>query len=256
MHKPLVVGNWKMQLKLAESLKLTADLRDSLFDFDGNVEIAVCPSYPHLLEVSKDLPDYIKLGGQDVYWENIGAYTGAVSGMQLKEIGVTYVILGHSERRHIFNETNEEVNKKVKAAFSNNLVPVICIGEKEEERKEGKTNEIIRTQLESTIKDLSEEQIKKAIIAYEPVWAIGSGNAATGNDVEEVSKLIREIVTEKYNYEIAEKIRILYGGSVTPDNIEEFVIKKNVDGILGGGVSLKADDFVKVIEKTDKIKNR
>jgi len=256
MRKPLIMGNWKMQLNLSEASKLITDLRDSLFDFKGNVEIAVCPSYSHLFEVSKIKPDYIKLGGQDMYWENKGAFTGAISGSQLKELGCFYVILGHSERRHIFGEKNEEVNKKAIAAFSNKLIPVICVGEKEEEKKNGRTDEIIKNQLESAIEGLSEEQMEKTIIAYEPVWAIGSGQAASGEDAEKVSQLIREIISAKYSSEIGEEVRVLYGGSATPDNIEEFATKENIDGILGGGVSLKAEEFVKVIEKTDEIKNK
>lgn len=256
MRKPLIMGNWKMQLKSSDASQLITDLRDSLFDFKGNVDVVVCPSHPHLFEVSKDLPDYIKLGGQDMYWEDKGAYTGAVSGLQLKEIGCSYVILGHSERRHIFGEKNDEVNKKARAAFSNNLIPVICIGEKEEERKAGKTDEIIKNQLESAIEGLSDDQIEKSVIAYEPVWAIGSGQAASGEDAEKVSKSIREILSKKYSFEIAEKIRILYGGSATPDNIEEFAVIEDIDGILGGGVSLKAEDFVKVVEKMSEIRNK
>lgn len=256
MRRPLIMGNWKMQFKLSDAMQLTTDLRDSLFDFKGEVDVVVCPSYPHLHEVSKDLPDYIKLGGQDMFWEKEGAFTGAVSGLQLKEIGCSYVILGHSERRHIFGEKNEEVNNKVKSAFENDLIPVICVGEKEEERSSGKTNEIIKTQLESAVEELKEDQIEKSIIAYEPVWAIGSGKAASGNDAEKVIKLIRKIIEGKYSSKVAEKVRILYGGSVTPDNIEEFAVKEDIDGILGGGVSLKAEDFVKVIEKTNEIKNK
>ncbi len=256
MRKPLIMGNWKMQLNLSESLKLITDLRDSLFDFKGNVEIAVCPSYPHLFEVSKIKPDYIKLGAQDMYFEDKGAFTGAVSGAQIKEIGCYYVILGHSERRHIFGEKNEEVNKKAKSAFKNNLIPVICVGEKEEERKENKTNKIIQNQLEAAISGLNKEQIEKTIIAYEPVWAIGTGKAATGEDAEKVLQLIRKIIAERYSAGISNKVRILYGGSVTPDNIEEFMAKEDADGVLGGGVSLKAEDFVKVIERTDEIKSQ
>lgn len=256
MRTPLIMGNWKMQLNLSDASQLIADLRDSLFDFKGNVEVVVCPSHLHLHEAAKNLPDYIKLGAQNMYWEDKGAFTGAISGSQIKEIGVSYVILGHSERRHIFGETNEEINKKTKAAFENDLVPVICIGEKEEEKSSGKTNEVIQAQLEKAIEGINEELVEKIVIAYEPVWAIGSGKAASGQDAENVSKLIREIITNKYNKDIAQKVIILYGGSVVPDNIEEFVSKEDVDGILGGGVSLKPEDFTELVKKADKIKNK
>jgi triosephosphate isomerase len=256
MHKPIIIGNWKMQLKFSEASKLITDLRDSLFAFKSNVEIAVCPSHPHLFEVSKVKPDYIKLGAQDMYFEDKGAFTGAVSGVQLKELGCSYVILGHSERRHIFGEKNGEINKKIKAAFKNDLIPVVCVGEKEEERRKEKTEKIIKTQLESAIEDLSEEQIKKTIVAYEPVWAIGTGVAAKGEDALNVATLIKNIISSQFTKDIAEEVRVLYGGSVTPENAEEFVSLKEIDGVLGGGVSLKAEEFVKVIKITDSVKNK
>ena len=260
MRKPIIMGNWKMQLKLSNASQLITDLRDSLFDFKGNVDIVVCPSHPHLHEVSKDLPDYIKLGGQDMYWEDEGAFTGAVSGIQLKEIGCSYVILGHSERRHIFGEKNEEVNKKIKAALKNNLIPVLCVGELLEERKQKKTREVISSQIKKGLKGIENGEAKNIIIAYEPVWAISGGDpqhkAATAEDAQEGHKIIRKLLLELYSKEFSQNTRIIYGGSMKSENASELLEKEDIDGGLIGGASLKAEDFVKVIEKTDEIKNR
>lgn len=260
MRKPIIIGNWKMELNLSQASKLITDLRDTLFDFKGNVDIVVCPSYPHLLEISKDLPDYIKLGAQDMYWENKGAYTGAVSGAQLREIDCSCIILGHSERRHIFGETDEDVNKKVKATLENNFIPVLCVGERKEERKKGRTKEIISSQIKKGLKGIEKQKAKNIIIAYEPVWAISGGDpqheAATAKDAQEGHKIIRKLLAELYSEEFSQNTRVIYGGSMKSENAGKLLEKEDIDGGLVGGASLKAEDFVEIIKTTDKIKNK
>jgi len=210
-------------------------------------EVIVCPSFVCLSEVSKLLKGSdIALGAQNMHYEDKGAYTGEVSPLFLKEIGVSYVILGHSERRHIFGEKDDLINNKVKSALKHGLNPILCVGETLEEREKDITFEIIKDQIYDGLAGLENENLAKLVIAYEPVWAIGTGKTATKEDANEVIGYIRKLLTEKFGDEVGSNTRILYGGSVKPDNIKELMMMEEIDGALVGGASLKAEDFSKI----------
>lgn len=247
MRKPLIAGNWKMYKTMSEAEELVKILKDRLAGID-DVEIAVCPPAVNLVPVYNIIADSnIKLGAQNMYWEESGAYTGEISGPMLKEIGATYVIIGHSERREYFQESDEDVNRKVKAAFKYGLKPIICVGETLEEREAGKTMDKVKGQIKAALAGLSKEQIAETVIAYEPIWAIGTGRTATAEDANEVIKVIRDLVREDFA-EAADKMRIQYGGSVKPSNIEELMAQPEIDGALVGGASLDAESFVQIVE--------
>ena len=257
MRVPIIGGNWKMNrgspssaLNMLKSLKkLVKNIQD--------IEIVITPPYTALTTIIKDLKNTnIKVGAQNMYFEESGAYTGEISPKFLKEIGCEYVILGHSERRDIFKESDEMVNKKIKKALRFNLKPIVCIGEHLEEREEGKTEEIIKNQLDFSFKDLIKEEMMRIVIAYEPIWAIGTGKTATPEQAEDVHKFIRQKLSEKYDHELSEKVRIQYGGSIKPNNAEELFQKENVDGGLVGGASLEVDSFFQIIKAAENaIKN-
>jgi triosephosphate isomerase len=190
----------------------------------------------------------IKLGAQDLYWEEKGAFTGEISAQMLKEAGCEYVIIGHSERRKYFAETNESVNKKTKTAIKAGLLPIVCVGEKLEEREAGKTFDVVKDHIQGSLAGLTQDEIKKVIIAYEPVWAIGTGRNATPKQAEEAHKYIRKLLADMFDDEIAENIRIQYGGSVTPENIKELIGQDDVDGALVGGASLQVDSFSNIVK--------
>ena len=216
------------------------------------VDIVIAPPYTALTSVYKIIKNTnIKLGAQNMYYEEKGAFTGEISPSFLKEIGVEYVILGHSERRDIFNESDALINKKLKKALSMDLKPIVCIGEHLEEREAGKTKERIEYQMNETFKDLSKDQIKKTVIAYEPIWAIGTGKTATPEQAEEIHIFIRELLSQKYNEETANNVRIQYGGSIKPNNADDLFSKENIDGGLVGGASLEADSLIQIIEAAD-----
>jgi len=245
LRKPIIAGNWKMHNTISEARELIEALVSLIEKKDR--EIIVCPSFVCLSEASKLLKGSdIALGAQNMYYEDKGAYTGEVSPLFLKDVGVCYVILGHSERRHIFGESNELINKKVKAALKHGLSPILCVGETLDERENNITYEIIETQLYEGLAGLENENMAKLVIAYEPVWAIGTGKTATKEDANEVIGYIRRLLSEKFGNEIASGTRILYGGSVKPDNIKELMMMKEIDGALVGGASLKAEDFSKI----------
>lgn len=247
MRKPLIAGNWKMHKTMSEAEELVKELKDRLAGIE-DVEIAVCPTSVNLLPVYNIIADSnIKLGAQNMHWEESGAYTGEISGPMLKEIGATYVIIGHSERREYFQESDEDVNRKAKAAFKYGLRPIICVGETLEEREAGKTMEKVKGQIKAALAGLSKEQIAKTVIAYEPIWAIGTGRTATAEDANEVIKAIRELVREDFA-DAADQIRIQYGGSVKASNIEELMAQPEIDGALVGGASLDVDSFVQIVE--------
>lgn len=249
MRKPIIAGNWKMNKTVGEAIELVNGLKRALFDVT-EVDIVVCPPFTALDEVSDIVYDTnIRLGAQDMHWEDKGAYTGEVSGSMLKDVGCEYVIIGHSERREYFADCNETVNKKVKAALRCDLIPIVCVGERLEERDEGKTFDIVKDHIEQGLKDLSDNEILKVIVAYEPVWAIGTGRTATPKQAEEVQRFIRTLLAKTYNQEIAQSIRIQYGGSVRPDNIAELMREEDVDGALVGGASLELDSFVEVVKR-------
>jgi triosephosphate isomerase len=247
MRKQIVIGNWKMQLIRPEAEKLISAIGDGLSN-NLKADIVVCPSYVHLPIVKELLSESIALGSQNMYWEDKGAYTGAVSGFQLEDIGCEYVIIGHSERRKFFSVSDKYVNLKTKAALKNNLIPIICVGENKDQREQGKALEIVQMQVKKALEGISEKEIGKIIFAYEPVWAIGTGVSAKPEDAVGIVLKIRELIRDISNNDIADTVRLVYGGSVNVENITGFVKNEQIDGVLAGGVSLKAKDFIKIIE--------
>jgi triosephosphate isomerase len=250
MRKPFAAGNWKMNTNSRTGVELAKRLAEGASDSAGHdVTVAICPPFVYLQAVAKALNgSNIALGAQDVYFEPDGAFTGEISVSMLKDIGCTYSICGHSERRHVIGETDELINKKVKAAINGGLLPILCVGELIEERQAGQTNDVVIRHVEKGLAGLGEEKIKAVTIAYEPVWAIGTGLTATPDQAQEVHEFIRELLGKMYNEEIADEIRILYGGSVKPSNAADLMRQPDVDGTLVGGASLKADDFLAIIE--------
>ena len=217
-------------------------------DLSRDVEVVICVPFTFLDRASKLVTGtQIKLGAQNMHWEEKGAYTGEISPVMLNEIKVEYVIIGHSERRQYFNETDETVNKKIKSALTYNLTPIVCVGESLEERENGKYKELIESQVTKAFEGITKEDAVKTVIAYEPIWAIGTGKTASSEQAEEICALIRSILEKLYDADTAQKIRILYGGSVKPDNIKELMNMENIDGALVGGASLKANDFVQLV---------
>ncbi len=247
MRKPFIAGNWKMNLLRESSLALVRGLADSL-PAHKNVDVAVCPPAVYLQEVATAVAGSgIGLGAQNMSQEKEGAYTGEVSGSMLKDIGCSCVILGHSERRQFYGETDAIVNLKTLAALSYGLTPIVCVGEMLAEREAGTTAKVIETQVRGSLAGLTPEQAGKLVIAYEPVWAIGTGKTASPAQAEEVHAQIRALLTEMFGASVAESIRIQYGGSVKPDNAAELLGQPNIDGALVGGASLKADSFAAIV---------
>ena len=247
-RKPLIAGNWKMNKTIGESISYIKELKEFVTDVQDK-EIVVCPPFTALSAVSAEIrASNIALGAQDMYWEKEGAFTGAISAEMLKEICIKYVIIGHSERRQHFNETDFTVNSKVKAALATSLMPIVCVGENEEERENNDTKVVVEEQIKNGLMDLSREEFLKLAIAYEPVWAIGTGKNAAPEEADEVHAFIRAMITEMYDEETADSVRILYGGSVNPGNIKEFMAKENIDGALVGGASLDAKKFSDIIK--------
>ncbi|SMP38912.1 triose-phosphate isomerase [Anoxynatronum buryatiense] len=246
MRIPLIAGNWKMNLDCVQGTELVKKIHEELGDTD--VEVAVCCPAPLLCCMANELKDTpIRLGAQNMHWEDAGAFTGEVSAAMLKEAGVHYVILGHSERRQLFGETDEMINKKTKKALEKQLVPIVCIGETLEERETDKTFEVLTQQLKKDLDGLTEEAVAELVIAYEPVWAIGTGRTATPEQANEAVGFIRSQLEQAYGDDISEKIRILYGGSVKADNATEIMNCEEIDGALVGGASLKAEEFLGII---------
>jgi triosephosphate isomerase len=248
MRKPLVAGNWKMNKTVEQARLLVAEMLPGL-QAEPSVERVLCPPFPALMALAAQLAGTgIGLGAQNVYWEASGAYTGEIAPAMVKEF-CEYVILGHSERRTYFSETDASVNRKVKAALANQLIPIVCIGETLAENEAGQTAEVVIRQVLEGLKELSDEQARRLVIAYEPVWAIGTGRAATGPGANTVlSDYIRPALISLFGKEVAQGTRILYGGSVTAGNAAEFFGQPDVDGALVGGASLKPADFVKIVQ--------
>lgn len=241
MRKPVIIGNWKMNKDLDEAKKLVKEIVSE--KLDNGVEKVICVPFVYVTEVTKLLEGSdVGLGVQNMYFENKGAFTGEISPLMLKSCGVSYVILGHSERRTIFNETDEMINKKVKSALQNKLIPILCCGETLEERNLGIEKEVVEKQIRNTLDGISVNDIEKVIIAYEPIWAIGTGLTASSDDAENMIKFIREILYDIYG-NLSENIRIQYGGSVKPNNIKDLMQKENVDGALVGGACLESASF-------------
>ena len=246
MRKVIVAGNWKMNKTPREAIELIETLKPLVSERE-DVEVVFCPPFISLMVAVEAVKGTnIKIGAQNMYFEENGAYTGEVAPDMIAECGVEYVILGHSERRQYFGETDESINKKVTQAFEHGLKPIICVGETLEQREQGITEDLVRLQTKIALKDISKEDAKKAVIAYEPVWAIGTGKTATSVQAEEVCAAIRRVLSEIYDEETAGEIRIQYGGSVNAGNAAELFAMPNIDGGLVGGASLKAD-FAKIV---------
>jgi triosephosphate isomerase len=247
-RKPVIAGNWKMNKTIAAAEQLVKELLISLRDVE-DVEIAVCPPFTALHSVSSLLQgSNIGLGAQNMHFVKEGAYTGEVSPEMLKDVRCKYVIIGHSERRQYFDETDEGVNKKAKVALSYGFTPIICVGETLEQREQGMTEDLVSRQVRMALDGIGCESIPEIIIAYEPIWAIGTGRSATAEDAEHVISLIRDVVSDMFNKEAADKMRIQYGGSVNPKNIAELMNQPNIDGALVGGASLDADSFTRIVK--------
>ncbi|MFX1394765.1 MAG: triose-phosphate isomerase [Promethearchaeota archaeon] len=254
MRKPIIGGNWKMNRgSPAEAREMLEKLKPLVKNID-KVDIVVCAPFTALTSIFDMIKETnIKMGAQNMFFEDKGAYTGEISPIFLKAIGCEYVILGHSERRNIFKESDDLINKKLKKALNMDLNPIVCIGEQLEEREAGKTREIIQNQLNETFRDLTKDEIIKTVIAYEPIWAIGTGKTATPDQAEDIHVFIRELLGQKYDKGTADLIRIQYGGSIKPENAEDLFKQENIDGGLVGGASLQANslyDIIKAAERT------
>ena len=250
MRKPIIAGNWKLNNTEKEAVDLVTALRNNLNNVT-EVDIVVCPVFT-VLPVVHDvlLESNIGLGAQNVFWEDSGAFTGEISAPLLKDIGVQYVIIGHSERRQYFGETDEMVNKRTKAALAHGLIPIVCVGEVLAQREENKTFDVIQIQCEGAFAGLTVAEMEKIVIAYEPVWAIGTGKTATPGQAQEVHKFIRGLLAKLYDENISQTIRIQYGGSVKPENSAELMSQPDIDGALVGGASLKAEPFIGIIKNS------
>lgn len=256
MRRPIIGGNWKMNRGTPSEAKEMLEALIPLVKDINTVDIVIGAPFTVLSAASEVLKGTnIKLSSQNMHFEDKGAFTGEIAPNFLKAVGCEYVILGHSERRDIFDESDEFINKKLKKALSVGLNPIVAIGEHLEEREAGKTKEIIKNQLNGTFKDLSKEDIIKTVIAYEPIWAIGTGKTATPEQAEEIHAFIRELLTNKYGADIANGVRIQYGGSMNPANAEELLKQANIDGGLVGGASLQADSLSEIIKAADRTRN-
>lgn len=247
MKRPLIAANWKMYKTISEAVTVVASMKAGIHKAT-DCEVVICPPFTALGAVGNALREsMIELGAQDMHPEVEGAFTGGISPLMLKDVGCRFVILGHSERRRVFHETNEFINQKVKTALKFSLVPIVCMGETLEEREARQAFEVVKTQFENSLKDLSAEDIQKTVIAYEPVWAIGTGRTATPEQAEQMHSYVRRLLHEKYGEEISARVLIIYGGSVKPDNMASLMQKSNVDGALVGGASLKAESFIQIV---------
>lgn len=249
MRKKVIAGNWKMYNDIKETTTLINGLKELLKGKSINCDVIICPPFTSLTEASTLIEgSVLKLGAQNMHFEDRGAFTGEVSGSMLKSVGCEYVILGHSERRNIFGEDDEIINKKIKKALEQKLKPIFCIGELLKEREDGITNDIVKRQVIKGLEGISVDHMKNVIIAYEPVWAIGTGKTATPDQAQEVHEFIRGLIAENYSQSIADDLTIQYGGSVKPENAKELLSQKDIDGALVGGACLKADSFIGIIE--------
>ena len=246
-RKIFIAGNWKMNKTVAEATELVAGLKANAGKV-GNVDVAVCPTFTTLASVVEALKDTpIKVGSQNISWAESGAFTGEISAAMLNEVGVDYAIIGHSERRQYFGETDETVNARTKAALAADILPIVCIGETLEQREAGDTEQVVKTQTEAGLAGLTNEEAAKITLAYEPVWAIGTGRTATPQMAQEVHAFLRSVLVGMFGAEVAAVIRIQYGGSMKPANAAELLAQPDIDGGLIGGASLKADDFSGIV---------
>jgi triosephosphate isomerase len=243
MRKPIIAGNWKMFKTRDEALDFIYQVNNRMPSLE-DVDTVICAPFPVLRCLVKRQGENLRIGAQNMHFEECGAFTGEVAPAMLTSLGVTYVIIGHSERRAMFNETDESVNKKLHAAYKHGLVPILCVGEHLEERESGQTEAVIKEQIIKDLEGLTAEQVKELVIAYEPIWAIGTGRTATPEIANETCGYIRSLVKELYGEEVAEAMRVQYGGSVKTGNIAELMQQPDIDGALIGGASLVASDFV------------
>ncbi len=256
MRKIIIAGNWKMNKTNAEAIAFATELKDKIVPYK-KTEIVVCPSFVALTSVSMILKETrAKVGAQNLYWEASGAFTGEISAEMIEKAGCEYVIIGHSERRQYFGETDQTVNQKIKRTLTTCcLKPIVCVGETLDQREKGDTTKVVKKQISQGLDGLTASQMERIVIAYEPVWAIGTGVTATPQQAEEVHSFIRQHLNTMFNGQIAEATAILYGGSVNPKNILELLKQPNIDGGLIGGASLKADSFIEMIKLAEQISN-
>ena len=246
MRKPIIAGNWKMNMAPSEAKELITALIPKVAD--ANCDVVICPPYVDLaLAVELTAGSNIKVGSQNIHWAEKGAFTGEISAKMLKEVGVEYAIIGHSERRQYFGETDETVNQRAKAAIAAGITPIICVGESLEERESGKTEELVKAQVEKGLEGIAAEDVAKLVIAYEPIWAIGTGKTATDEQANETIGVIRNTVAAIFGTDTAAALRIQYGGSMNPKNVKGLMAMPEIDGGLIGGASLKAVDFSQVV---------
>jgi len=254
VRRPLIAGNWKMNLTCGEATALAEEVAQG----EGRVpeaELMVCPPSVYLMAVAQALAgSRVQVGAQNVYHEPRGAFTGEISAGMLKDVGCSAAILGHSERRHILGETDEDVNRKLHAVLEGELTPIVCVGELLQEREAGRTDEVIRRQFDRSLAGLSIEAARRTVIAYEPVWAIGTGKVATPEQAEQVHAALRKLLADRYNDGVSQQVRVLYGGSVKPENAADLLAQPNVDGALVGGASLKGESFLAIAEAAPKDK--
>jgi len=246
LRKPLIAGNWKMHLTLAQSVELAKAVKEGAAGAAG--EVAVCVPYTAIALVAETLRgSSVRVGAQDLYWESHGAFTGEISPAQLVDAGCQMVIIGHSERRRLFHETDDTINKKLKAALAAKLVPIVCVGETLEERESNRTFKVLQTQLEGGLKGFAPADLAPLVIAYEPVWAIGTGKTATPDQAQDAHAFIRQQCEKLYGAGFAAGVRILYGGSVTDQNVDNLMAQPDLDGALVGGASLKPQSFLRIV---------
>ena len=246
MRIPFIAGNWKMQKNNAEA-KVFVEAFKKLYK-DTDVEVGLCVPYTQLETVKEAIKGTdIKLCSQNIHFEESGAFTGEISAGMLEEIGVDYTIIGHSERRQYYGETDETVNKKIVTSFAHSITPILCVGETLDQNEAGKTAEVVVSQIEKALKGITDQQVSKIVIAYEPIWAIGTGKTATPKQANDTIGVIRETVVSLYNDEVSENVRIQYGGSVKPANATEIMEQEDIDGALVGGASLKPEDFIEIV---------
>ncbi|MBS4174027.1 triose-phosphate isomerase [Bacillus sp. FJAT-49736] len=248
MRKPIIAGNWKMFKTLPEATAFATEVKGLVPSTDVVDSVICSPALflERLIEITKDYD--VKIGAQNMHYEESGAFTGETSPKALEDLGVDYVILGHSERREMFNETDEAVNKKVLSAFKYHLTPIVCVGETLSQRENNETKKLVGSQVKQALTGLTEEQVKQTVIAYEPIWAIGTGKSSTAEDANEVCAHIRSVVADNFSKEAADAIRIQYGGSVKPANIKEYMSQPDIDGALVGGASLEPQSFLQLLE--------
>lgn len=253
MRRKVIVGNWKMNYTLEDALEFSKLLKDELVNIN-EIDIGICPTYICLNDIKKMLSDTnIKVGAQNVYYEDKGAYTGEVSVPMLKNVGIDYCIIGHSERRQYFGETDENVNLKAKRLLQENINPIICVGENLSQRENNVHFELVKNQIKKAFEGIDKDDIPNIIVAYEPIWAIGTGVTATSEQAEEMCKYIRNVVSEIYNENVGESLKVQYGGSVNLSNIVELIQMPNIDGALIGGASLKPE-FIDIIKSVNNMK--